>query len=303
MNQHSESENSTPTCRLCSWLIRHAARTGPPPLAERLEEEWLADFAERSSTISRLRFALGCLWATRVIARDHAIAAMPVGASALAGGSIESESRSDSGLFSRRSTTFLLVAVLHLAVFYAFVTGLSSSLTKTYTPPLQNQVVNETHPRDVLTLPPPNLSPVHWDMPKLDDTVTIASDDTRETVRPDVARGPVTTPDPPPPVTPQHMAQLSQGGPGAGFPSPDEYYPLLSRHMEEQGAATVQVCVNASGRLTKEPTVVATSGSARLDEGALKLARAGSGHYRATTEDGRPVDSCYPFRVRFQIRN
>ena len=45
------------------------------------------------------------------------------------------------------------------------------------------------------------------------------------------------------------------------------------------------------------------TGSARLDEGALKLARAGSGHYRATTEDGRPVNSCYPFRIRFQIKN
>jgi hypothetical protein len=36
---------------------------------------------------------------------------------------------------------------------------------------------------------------------------------------------------------------------------------------------------------------------------ALKLAKAGSGHYLATTEDGRPVNSCYPFRIRFQIKN
>jgi hypothetical protein len=55
------------------------------------------------------------------------------------------------------------------------------------------------------------------------------------------------------------------------------------------------------GRLTGEPSVAQSSGSVRLDDGALKLARAGSGHYRATTEDGRAVDSCYPFRITFAL--
>jgi TonB family protein len=73
--------------------------------------------------------------------------------------------------------------------------------------------------------------------------------------------------------------------------------------MEEQGAATVQVCVDARGRLTADPTVLQGTGSTRLDEGALKLARAGSGHYRASTADGQPVNSCYPFRIRFQLKN
>ena len=45
------------------------------------------------------------------------------------------------------------------------------------------------------------------------------------------------------------------------------------------------------------------SGSARLDAGALQLAKAGSGHYRPTLEDGKAVNSCYSFRVRFESRN
>ena len=28
---------------LARWLIQHSARTAPPSLSERLEEEWLAD--------------------------------------------------------------------------------------------------------------------------------------------------------------------------------------------------------------------------------------------------------------------
>ncbi|HYM29333.1 MAG TPA: hypothetical protein VET66_14380 [Steroidobacteraceae bacterium] len=39
-----------------------------------------------------------------------------------------------------------------------------------------------------------------------------------------------------------------------------------------------------------------------LDGGALALARAGSGHYRPATEDGRPVSACFPFRIRFEMR-
>jgi TonB family protein len=104
------------------------------------------------------------------------------------------------------------------------------------------------------------------------------------------------------PETPIHVVQKVGGGPGAGFPETADFYPSVSIHLGEEGISTVRVCVDAKGRLTSEPTTVKGSGSARLDEGALKLARAGSGHYRATTEDGQPVDSCYPIGVRFQLK-
>jgi hypothetical protein len=68
-------------------LILHAARHAPGPLSERLTEEWLADMSERPSGFSRLRFALGCCWATSVIAREHG-AALPVRSGALAPASL-----------------------------------------------------------------------------------------------------------------------------------------------------------------------------------------------------------------------
>jgi hypothetical protein len=55
--------------------------------------------------------------------------------------------------------------------------------------------------------------------------------------------------------------------------------------------------------LASDPAIAQSSGSARLDEGALKLAKAGSGHYRSTTENGTPVSYCYPLRIRFELRN
>ena len=114
-------------------------------------------------------------------------------------------------------------------------------------------------------------------LPPQDRMPTIESDP------PDVIGGTVGEPErstlPPPLPT---VVNRVQGGPGIGFPSTDEFYPDASIRLEEKGLVTVQVCVDGKGRLTSEPTIVQSTGSTRLEEGALRLAKAGSGHYRAT---------------------
>jgi TonB family protein len=87
-----------------------------------------------------------------------------------------------------------------------------------------------------------------------------------------------------------------------GFPDSAEFYPASSIRNGEQGLAVVKVCVNVKGRLMADPIGAQSSGFAKLDEAALKLARAGSGHYRPSTEDGRAVESCYPIGVRFRLK-
>jgi TonB family protein len=104
------------------------------------------------------------------------------------------------------------------------------------------------------------------------------------------------------PVPQPTVVNRVMGGPGKNFPNTDDYYPPAMIRQGVTGSTTVRVCTDDRGRLTGDPTLVQTSGSAGLDQGALKLARAGSGHYRASTEDGRAVSSCYPFRVTFAMR-
>jgi TonB family protein len=206
----------------------------------------------------------------------------------------------DVGYFSRRSGTLLLVVSLHAVLFYGVVATLSHIHTTTTPEPLQYHLLDDPRPRDPLPPPPRPLLDNHTRIePRLLPLVL------RET---DTARSAPDNPDqilsqPTPPSIPSHVATQVQGGPGAGFPDPDDFYPSVARRLEEQGSATVQVCVDAKGRLTSDPRVLQSTGIDRLDEGALKLAKAGSGHYRASTEDGQPVNSCYPFRVRFRIRS
>jgi TonB family protein len=305
MSQRNERSTQAGPIGVSHWLIHHAAHRAPESLSSRLEEEWLADLESRSSALSRLRFAVGCCWATMVIVNDFPrsrvteaspVAAVPVAA---ARGFVTLADRSF-GYFSLRSATLFLIAGLHAALFYGLISTLSHTHATLPDPIMENQALKDV-PRAKVTVPPS--LPKDWTLtvPKPDvpfrpalfprDDVTTKSDET------------LTEPySPPQPAIPTHVVARVAGGPGAGFPDTADFYPSQSIRLEEQGLSTVRVCVDSRGRLTSDPTTVQGSGNTRLDEGALKLARAGSGHYRATTEDGQPVNSCYPVGIRFQLK-
>jgi TonB family protein len=283
---------------LTHWLIHHAACRAPPDLSERLEEEWLADLAVRSSAGSRLRFALGCCWATRVIVREHGPANIPVASAAMGPKVTLGYVRDESGIFARGSITFFLVVGLHIALFYGLMTGLAFSIIKEIPISFQTPLLEPPQKRALPPLPPPQLTKSRIEIPPPYFPPTEGPIDTIGAAPPDIlTSGPIT-----PPAMPPHEVIRVQGGPGSGFPNTDDYYPSIAKRLEEQGVATVRVCVGANGRLISDPTIDQTSGSPRLDDGALLLAKAGSGHYRAATEDGRAVNSCYSYRVRFALR-
>ena len=55
------------------------------------------------------------------------------------------------------------------------------------------------------------------------------------------------------------------------------------------------------GKLIGDPQIAQTSGFPRLDEGAVRLARAG--RYQPGTANGQPQEqSCVSFRVKFEIK-
>jgi TonB family protein len=283
---------------LARSLIQHAARHAPGSLSERLTEEWLADLSEHPAGFSRLRFALGCCWATSVIAREHG-AALPVPSGALAPASLGGPS----AFFPRRTVTFLLVASLHAAILGGLLLGLTSSLKKPIPVPFQTRIIDTVHPPiDKPTIEKPIITDTVIVVPRIEDVPPIAPDPpllTKPETEAPVAVDPIRTERV---EAPPHAVSRVQGGPGIGFPSADEFYPPPAIRKEEQGVATISACVDSKGRLTSNPAILESTGSAALDEGALRLARAGSGHYQASTEDGRPVNSCYAFRIRFALR-
>jgi TonB family protein len=281
-------------------LIRHAALKAPPELSERLEEEWLADLGTRSAAWSQLRFALGCCWATTVIAHECG-APVRAAASSAVGKLTVIDAAGSGPSFSRRTTVILLICGLHVLVICLLATAIvAPKVLKASAPP---RIDVSFLPRAAHRDPPPPVDPTldnfRINLPPPPGPVIA----TEPTV---TARDPTTAVPPlggPAGLSAPNAMKRVWGGPGVGFPNTDDFYPPDAIRRREMGIATVTVCVDGAGRLIGRPAIEESSGSARLDEGALKLAKAGSGHYRATTEDGRPVSACYPLRVRFKLRD
>ena len=207
----------------------------------------------------------------------------------------------DSSFFSRRAAVFVAIIGLHIFVVWALATGLARRMIETIAPPLQTDIVEEVQKHDEPPPPPPpqmERPPVEVPPPEVTIDLPV---ETQSTAIQDVTDRPVarTPPPPPPPKAVNRVAPR----PGKNFPATEDYYPPAAKRLGEEGSVTVRVCVDGKGKLTEEPTLAQTSGNTRLDEGALKLAKAGSGHYQAGTEDGQPVTACVPFRIKFELRN
>jgi hypothetical protein len=274
-------------------LVRRAARAAPSSLSARLEEEWLADMQERTAGLSRLRFAVGCYWASVAIGLEHRPFSVPAASTAQGSASILVE---PPRFVSSRTLTFGLVVSLHVAVFCGLMMAGTKYFKPAEPPAIQPRVIDPAPPPQIKPPPPDiqrslinRLQEIHEVFPPIQPEVL------RDTVPQEPPGNAVTAP-------PREIVRV-KGGAGPAFPHPDDYYPDASRRLEEQGATILQVCVDAAGRLTSEPEKTGTSGSGRLDAAAVRLAKAGSGHYQPTTQDGRPVADCYPIKIRFQLRN
>lgn len=284
---------------LACKLVNRAARSAPPGLAERLEEEWLADLTSRQGAFSRIRFGLGCCWATRVIAREFGAAAAVAGSSASGQRLLIVYGGFDFSRVSRRTVALIAIICLHVGILYLYLTGAGGAPVVSRPNPMTGIVTTETIRRRPPTpLPPPKLTRVAESLPIPEVTFNLPMDPNAITV----PRSTQPIVPPVPSVPPQRVNRVI-GGPGAGFPNTEDYYPPAARRMGEAGTSDVNVCVDPRGKLTAAPTLLDSSGIRLIDEGALRLASAGSGHYRPTTENGRPVSSCYAFRIRFQLED
>jgi protein TonB len=197
----------------------------------------------------------------------------------------------------RRSLVLIVIVVLHGALILGLANGLARVVAGVVDPHTTATVIERPTPLDhPVPVPEPTLGPHTIPEVPIPDYPLAGSDD------PD---GGLSAPRAAQPTAPAEgsasIVHRVAGGPARGFPRTQDYYPPAAIRAEEQGGATVNVCVDAAGRLTGAPSLVQSSGSTRLDEGALRLAQAGSGHYRPTTEDGRPVSACYPFRITFTL--
>jgi outer membrane biosynthesis protein TonB len=69
----------------------------------------------------------------------------------------------------------------------------------------------------------------------------------------------------------------------------------------QPNSVTVHVCVDETGRLEQDPTIVHSSGMASLDQAAVRIAASGSAYYRPdTSSNGPPVSGCAQLAIKFE---
>jgi TonB family protein len=91
--------------------------------------------------------------------------------------------------------------------------------------------------------------------------------------------------------------------PSAGAPPQIAVNGRQNDSGSQANSVTVHVCVDETGRLQQEPTIVHSSGNASLDQAAVRIAASGSAYYRpATSSNGPPVSGCAQLAIKFDTK-
>jgi len=199
----------------------------------------------------------------------------------------------DTSFFSRRILVLIAIVALHIGVVIMLATGLARKVVEIIAPPIETKLIEEVQPHDVPPPPPPpefERPPI--EVPPPDVTIEIPVE--TPTAITNVTDKPVPKS---PPAPPSPRAVIKANG---KFPSTDDFYPPASIRLEEQGAVTIKYCVGPNGKLAETPTVVGSSRSARLDEAAVRLAKAA--RYTAGSIDGVLTTDCNSIRVKFELK-
>jgi periplasmic protein TonB len=200
----------------------------------------------------------------------------------------------DSAFVSRRAVVFLAIVGFHVFIVWALASGLARQVIETIAPPIETDIIEEELQREEPPPPPPpemERPPVEVPPPEVSIDIPVES----STAIQDVTNRPPPPRPPPPRVVQRTAAKLDV----RRSPSTDDYYPPASRRANEEGVTTVRACVTPEGRTSGTPSIEKTSGHGRLDEAAVKWAQ--RARWQPGTEDGKPVETCSQFNVRFKL--
>lgn len=180
------------------------------------------------------------------------------------------------GISRRTWYGILFVGLLHIALGYAFYSGLAISVVKVITGPLEATNIEDTAPpEDTPPPPPPKLEDIPPYVPPPDVVIqqsappmpTITTQSVMPTPRP-APPAPVAPAPPPAPVAPDKAA--TPRGNSVGISTDD--YPAASRRAGEEGRTVVRVTIGTNGRVS-ECQIVQSSGFPRLDDKACEVAQ------------------------------
>lgn len=211
----------------------------------------------------------------------------------------------DQQMSGNKITALIIVALIHIAVGYALVTGLAYSAAQQIIKKVTTVDIKEPEkpkeppppPPKQDTPPPPIVAP-----PPAIAINTAAPTVQTVTVAPPPA--PVFTtaapPPPPPPPAPkfQPKSAAPKGNPGNWATSND--YPSRALREEREGSTGFRVTVGTDGKVA-DCTVTRSSGSPDLDQATCDNIRRRARFTPATDGEGNPTTGSYASTIRWVI--
>jgi protein TonB len=213
----------------------------------------------------------------------------------------------DQEVSGNRIAAFVVVALIHLVVGYALVTGLAYEGMKQIIKKVTTVDIKKDEPKKEPPPPPKQKAAAPPIVaPPTRINVNVAPPPvTTVTTAPPVAPvvpviappAPVPAPAPPPPRF-QPKAATPKGAPGNWANSND--YPSGPLRREEEGVTRFRVTVGADGRVTS-CDVTGSSGSSELDNTTCSLITRRGRFNPAMDGEGNPTSGAWSSSVRWQI--
>lgn len=204
--------------------------------------------------------------------------------------------------------SLVIVALIHVVVIYALVTGLAYSAVKQVAEKLNVVDVEEEVPEPEEPPPPPpdqpiTPPPVVTPPPIVRTPPTTAPVITTTNTPPPVfTPTPVVAPPPPPPAAPPPPSKASgaqpRGNPGS-WATPNDY-PARALREERAGTTRFRVTIGPDGKVTN-CEVTGSSGHADLDEATCKNVTRRARFKPALDSAGNPISDTYSNAVRWEI--
>jgi protein TonB len=206
-----------------------------------------------------------------------------------------------------RMIAIIIVALIHVAVGYALITGLAYSAVKKAIERVTTVDINEPPPPPPDTPPPPEPDtppPPVAPPPPINISVAPPPIEVQPNIPPPAPPvriiPPAAPPAPPPPPPPRFTPKGAQpkGNPGSWATTDD--YPSRALREEKEGVTRFTVTVTPEGRVGS-CTVTGSSGTPELDDAACRAITRRARFNPATDGDGKPVAGTYSNSVRWQI--
>jgi protein TonB len=210
----------------------------------------------------------------------------------------------DQSMSGNRVTALIVVALIHVVVGYALVTGLAFEaakkvIQKVSTVDIKEEVKKEEPPpppKKVDLPPPPVAPPVKINVAPAPPQITT-------TVTPPPAPPPIVLapPAPAPPPPPSKAKGVTPKGQGSWAARIQENYPPRALREEREGRVGVRVTVGPDGRVSS-CSVTSSSGSSDLDQAACDGMQRYARFNPAVDSAGNPMSDSWSTAIVYRLQ-